>query len=559
MEIKKRNRAELKSYFVKNAIPTENNFADLIDATIVQASDGVAKPAGEPLSVEAVGDDTSRKQVLNFYNAFTDNGPAFSLELNPRSNPNDANSGNAGLSISDAAGASRLFIDSENGNFGIGTNEPTHSFHVKTGDSVGLFESTGGQAYLRIATKEGLGNRVEVANRSGGRLALWVAGGSDAVNVLRDGRVGIGLTDPQRQLHVGGGGELSLQQGSSVVTDSRAGVYWHSGTDYAIRREGGDWSAPNYRQLVLDWPTGIRLRVGTGDNAGYGKSYLDITHGKGVRITEGTLVVGGSDPGGSKFRIDNGGGDRIDVTYSSSGCGELRLGGWPGGWNIETLVNGKHLYLNRDSGGNSHVFVGRNGEETLFHADGRVAIGGGVSSAKLTVHGDTQVNGQVTAPGGVHFGTGNLGAHIDGDGVLYRFGGQAYLVVDDNFYIRDSGGSVKFHFDTDSGYLRQDGWTNAALVQSWVNYGGGYHDAGYYRDRQGRVHLRGLVRSGQAGPGKTIFVLPDGYRPQGRELRAVCTNSNTIGRVDVHTDGRVEPHAVNNGWVSLDGISFRTY
>jgi hypothetical protein len=559
MEIKKRNRAELKSYFVKNAIPTENNFADLIDATIVQASDGVAKPAGEPLSVEAVGDDTSRKQVLNFYNAFTDNGPAFSLELNPRSDPNDANSANAGLSVSDAAGASRLFIDSASGNVGLGTNAPEHPFHVVSGDSVGMFESTGTQAYLRFATKEGMNNRVEIANRPGGRLALWVAGGSDSVNVLRDGRVGIGRTDPQRRLHVGSGGEVSLLQDNSVGTNSGAGLYWHTGTDYAIRREKGDWDAPNYRQLVLDWPTGIRLRVGTGDNAGHGKSYLDVTHGKGVRITEGTLVVGGTEPGGSKVRVVNGGGDRIDMVFAAGGSGEMQMVGWTNGWNINAQTDGKHLHINRDSGSRSHLYLGRAGKELLVHADGRVATGGGVSAAQLTVHGDVQVNGQVTAPGGVHFGTASVGAHIDGDGVLYRFGGQAYLVVDDNFYIRDSGGSVKFHFDTDSGFLRQDGWTNAALVQSWVNYGGGYHNAGYYRDRQGRVHLRGLVRSGQAGPGKTIFVLPDGYRPQGRELRAVCTNSNTIGRVDVHTDGRVEPHAVNNGWVSLDGISFRTY
>ncbi|MEZ4382396.1 MAG: hypothetical protein R3A79_13680 [Nannocystaceae bacterium] len=558
MEIKKRNRAELKSYFVKNAIPTENNFADLIDATIVQASDGVAKPAGEPLSVEAVGDDTSRKQVLNFYGAFTDNGPAFSLELNPRSNPNDANSARAGLSVSDAAGASRLFIDSATGNVGLGTNEPKHPFHVKSGDSVGMFESTGTQAYLRIATREGMDNRVEIAARPGGRLALWVAGGSDALNILRDGSVGVGRTDPQRRLHVGGGGEVSVQQGGSVVTDSRAGVYWSTGLDYAIRRENGDWNAPNYRQLVLDWPTGIRLRVGTGDNAGYGKSYLDVTHGKGVRITEGTLVVGSDNPGTAKLRVASGGGDRMDVMFAAGGCGELRMVGWASGWNINVQDNGKDLHVNRDAGGNSHLYLGRAGKELMVHADGRAALGGGVTAAKLTVYGDAQVNGRVTAPGGVNFGTGDLGAHVDGDGVLYRFGGQAYLVVDDNFYIRDSGGDIKFHFDTNSGYLRQDGWTGAPLTQGWVNYGGGYNEAAYYRDRQGRVHLRGLVRSGVVGGNATIFVLPNGYRTQARELRVVQT-VDRVGRVDITTDGRVIPYNVGNGWVSLDGISFRTY
>ncbi|MGB1274395.1 MAG: hypothetical protein ACPG77_01495 [Nannocystaceae bacterium] len=557
MEIKKRNRAELKSYFVKNAIPTENNFADLIDATIVQASDGVAKPAGEPLSIEAVGDDTSRKQVLNFYQTFVDNGPTFSLELNPRSNPNDANSARSGLSISDAAGSSRLFIDAQNGNLGIGTNTPAHAFHVKTTASVGMFESTESQAYLRVSTNEGLNNRVELANREGGRLALWVGGGHDSLNIVRDGRVGIGTTTPQRRLHIGSGGQVSLLQGSSVSTSSEAGVFWNTGSEYAIRREAGSWNGPNFRQLVIDWPTGIRFRPGTGNNAGHAKSYVDITHGKGLRVTQGTLVVGSDNPGDTKLRIDNGGGDRVDTKFSQGGCGVLQMSGWNSGWNINSKTNGKHLYLNRDSGGNSHLYLGRSNKETTFHADGRVAIGGGVTGAKLTVHGDTQLNGRLTVTGGINFGSGEVGGHIDGDGVLYRYGGQAYIVVDDNLYIRDSGGDIKFHFNTNTGILGQDGWTNAPLVQSWVNYGHGYNNAGYYRDKQGRVHLRGLVRNGSTGGNSTIFTLPGGYRPQGRELRVV-QSADQVGRVDVLTNGRVVPTSVQNGWVSLDGISFRT-
>ncbi|MCP4424380.1 MAG: hypothetical protein GY803_07815, partial [Chloroflexi bacterium] len=62
------------------------------------------------------------------------------------------------------------------------------------------------------------------------------------------------------------------------------------------------------------------------------------------------------------------------------------------------------------------------------------------------------VSGAVRATGGVYIG-GNLNAHLNGDGVLYRYGGQAYITVDDNLYIRDSGSGVKFHFDTDNGSL----------------------------------------------------------------------------------------------------------
>ncbi|MBE0623160.1 MAG: tail fiber domain-containing protein [Burkholderiales bacterium] len=91
--------------------------------------------------------------------------------------------------------ADRMVLASD-GNIGIGTATPTHKFHVVANDAVGLFESSGGQAYLRLATKEGIDNRVEIANRPGGRLSLWTAGGHDVLNITKEGNVGIGTTDP---------------------------------------------------------------------------------------------------------------------------------------------------------------------------------------------------------------------------------------------------------------------------------------------------------------------------------------------------------------------------
>ena len=55
-----KNRTDLKSFFVKNAIPTEGNFADLIDSQLNQAVDGVFKMEGEPLSIVAA---TSRRRT----------------------------------------------------------------------------------------------------------------------------------------------------------------------------------------------------------------------------------------------------------------------------------------------------------------------------------------------------------------------------------------------------------------------------------------------------------------------------------------------------------------
>jgi hypothetical protein len=88
------------------------------------------------------------------------------------------------------------------GNVGIGTATPSHKFHVVAVDAVGLFESSGGQAYLRLSTNEGLGNRVEITNRPGGRLSLWTSGAGDVFNITKDGNVGIGTTTPGAKLEI---------------------------------------------------------------------------------------------------------------------------------------------------------------------------------------------------------------------------------------------------------------------------------------------------------------------------------------------------------------------
>ena len=130
MEIKSRSRPELKSYFRKSSIPTESQFVELIDGMLNQKDDGLVKLHDSPLSLEATGDDTSVKPLINFYWSFRDPSPAWTLTLNPRSDPNNAGSARAGLNINDGDGNSRLFIDATTGNIGIGTTNPEAKLDV---------------------------------------------------------------------------------------------------------------------------------------------------------------------------------------------------------------------------------------------------------------------------------------------------------------------------------------------------------------------------------------------------------------------------------------------
>lgn len=101
-------------------------------------------------------------------------------------------------------------------------------------------------------------------------------------------------------------------------------------------------------------------------------------------------------------------------------------------------------------------------------------------------------------------------------------------------------------------------WAAPALLNSWVNYGIGYNPAGYYKDPTGRVHLRGLVKSGTAA-NAVIFTLPSGYLPPNLCIFSGSSNDAWC-EVRVDTSGNVFAQAGGSTtWISLDGVSFTTF
>ena len=120
----------------------------------------------------------------------------------------------------------------------------------------------------------------------------------------------------------------------------------------------------------------------------------------------------------------------------------------------------------------------------------------------------------------------------------------------------------------------------------WQNYAPGWETVGFFRDRAGVVHLKGLAcvagGGGSActsetalhcylGPSTaecpdTIFTLPSGYRPSLQEIFPTLVGvnwANSLGRIDVTAAGAVELADAPGGasaqitWVSLNGITFR--
>lgn len=150
----KRNRSTLKDYFKKGAIPTEANFADLIDSMLNQDEDNISKLPNDPLRIVATG---TEEGLINFYHVEQGNETlTWQIKQNPGGKP--------GLSIGDE-NASRLFIESGTGNIGIGITQPDAKLQVQ-----------GGQDRVSVHVGQGDGNDFTMDVAGGQGLVSLVAG-----------------------------------------------------------------------------------------------------------------------------------------------------------------------------------------------------------------------------------------------------------------------------------------------------------------------------------------------------------------------------------------------
>jgi len=210
-----RDRNTLKGFFIKGAIPSQENFADLIDSAINQFDDGISKLPNDPLRINASGPDGT---VLNFYQNRTDAKPTWTLKLN------DSKTATLGWNVSDGEGISRLFIDGSSGKVGIGTTVPLNRLHVVgPGDFGGEnADGTSGPGSVPIIA-QGDGTVFGIINAHGRQAFALRIEGNNATSdqrgvpifhdkydgkwhaslVLKNGNVGIRTTNPQRGLQIG--------------------------------------------------------------------------------------------------------------------------------------------------------------------------------------------------------------------------------------------------------------------------------------------------------------------------------------------------------------------
>ena len=421
-----KNRSELKAYFVKNAIPTEANFAELIDAQLNQSDDGVFKLGDDPLSVVAAPGD--QKRVLRFYEQYPAQNPAWTLSLMPRTDPADAKTAARGLGFDAPDGSNKLFLSAD-GKLGVGTTSPREKLTVSGGDV-----SIEGGDYRRLKIiSDSYWAGIELVARNAGRGGHphidFTHGDLDSPNygvrlysnangklVIDGGSLGIG-TDPLQPLDVSGNANL---RGRTWVGN---GLVLSGGDGAHIDADGALYKKDNDVWLTVDNKFHIR-------DKGNDSWALRINTDGGSLEAQGGIVAGVADRSG---HINTDG-----ALYRKNSTMWLTLE--------------DDLYFRKPNDGDNWGL-------RLHH------------------------NGHIETKNCLIFGSGDRDSHVNADGALYRYGGQAWLVVDDNFYIRDTshtGDSRSFWFDTNNsnlhiaGDLKVNGG-DITLSDSWTITSSGDH------------------------------------------------------------------------------------
>ena len=112
-------RSTLKNLFKRGMVPSEVNFADLIDSTLNKVDDGFSQSTTEGFMLAPQGPNN---RLLSFYESIRDPNAAFTMSMNPTPHSH-------GLSFNDDENNSMLFLR-KGGNVGIGTTLPNFKLEV---------------------------------------------------------------------------------------------------------------------------------------------------------------------------------------------------------------------------------------------------------------------------------------------------------------------------------------------------------------------------------------------------------------------------------------------
>ncbi len=210
-----KNSQHLRSRFARNAIPTEEDFADLIAGSLHQAEDGVLKVEDQSLGLVR---QTANAPLLQFFSEPAAAESAWQAQLIGPVKP--------GLGLSGPAGFPSLFLDGPTGNVGIGTAVASHRLTIEgpwpDRQAPGSKLSKQGALAIRshppqldFLAEEATAKdwAIQVRNNK----LMFIRSPWETSDLVLDGagNVGIGTENPSHKLHVAGklqvDGDLAVQ------------------------------------------------------------------------------------------------------------------------------------------------------------------------------------------------------------------------------------------------------------------------------------------------------------------------------------------------------------
>lgn len=246
MEGKYISRRVLKSYFEKNRIPTQEQFAHFISSSVNQNDDGLVKEESAPLLLE-FGNNGEQKRAVSFLDSFESTQVKWHLDLSPKQQIAGSEINQDGFSISDGNEVSRLFISQQTKRIGIGTIQPESQLHLATvsGDNSMHFESQKNNLSLTLGQ---IG-----ANNQGSLLMHGSDVGKKVFLRASKGSFYIDSTDGEYRFNNDNfsekGAVLRLFEKTSIPEDSGSVILNSEGDSYFKNRVGIGAIAP---EVALD-------------------------------------------------------------------------------------------------------------------------------------------------------------------------------------------------------------------------------------------------------------------------------------------------------------------
>jgi hypothetical protein len=95
-----------------------------------------------------------------------------------------------------------------------------------------------------------------------------------------------------------------------------------------------------------------------------------------------------------------------------------------------------------------------------------------------------------------------------------------------------------------------------SFQNGWSNFSASFSKAGFFKDHQEVVHLKGSIDGGVGGT--IAFTLPQGYRPSENLFLPMAGGGPQAANLIVNSNGTVEPTCDADPCIAgLDGLSFR--